>query len=60
MFNGKKLGDKMTYASKIAKNGIVIGEAEVASKNLKVKDFATGEESELNLEVKSNPEDFWS
>ena len=35
----KKLGDKMKYASKIAKNAIVIGDAEVASKNYRVKEF---------------------
>ena len=56
----KKLGDKLNYASKLAKNGIVIGEEEVNSKVLKSKNFETGEESEINIEVVSNPEDFWS
>ena len=56
----KKLADKLTYAAKIAKNGIVIGEAEVESNILKVKDFASGETSELNMKVDSNPEDFWA
>lgn len=47
----KKLGDKLTYAAKIAQNGIVIGESEVASGALKVKDFTTGETSSLNLDA---------
>ena len=45
----KKLGDKLTYAAKIAANGIVIGESEATSGDLKVKDFATGKTSDLNL-----------
>lgn len=36
---GKKLGDKMKYASKIAKSAIVIGDAEVASKKYRIKEF---------------------
>ena len=47
----KKLGDKITYATKIAKNGIVIGEEEVNSNNLTVKDFDTGKTSDLNLDA---------
>ena len=60
IFTNKKLGDKLSYASKIAKQGIVIGEAEVESKTLQAKDFATGEVREINIEVESNPEDFWA
>jgi len=45
----KKLGDKLTYAAKLAKNGIVIGESEVASGKLQVKDFSTGETNDLDL-----------
>ena len=56
----KKLGDKMSYADKIAKNGIVIGENEIEANVLQVKNFATGEISELNIKVDSNPEDFWA
>lgn len=56
----KKLGDKITYATKIAKNGIVIGENEVGSKNLTAKNYETGEETEINIEIISNPEDFWA
>ena len=56
----KKISDKMSYAAKLAKNGIVIGEAEVESNVLNVKDFATGEVSELNMKVESSPEDFWA
>lgn len=55
----KKLGDRISYATKLAKSGIVIGEEEVATKILKAKDFTTGEVSELNLEVISDPTDFW-
>lgn len=60
VLSDKKLGDKMAYAAKLAQNGIVIGEEEVSSSELKVKDFATGEISELNMKVDSNPEDFWA
>lgn len=56
----KKLGDKITYATKLAKSGIVIGEEEVKSNILKVKDFASGETTELNMKVDSSPEDFWA
>lgn len=45
----KKLGDKLTYAAKIAKSGIVIGEDEVKSGALKAKDFETGETTELKF-----------
>lgn len=47
----KKLGDKLTYAAKLAKNGIVIGESEAASGNFKVKNFITGETTDLNLDA---------
>ena len=39
----KKLGDKLSYVAKIAKNVIVIGENEVTSSNLTVKNLETGE-----------------
>lgn len=55
----KKLGQKLDHASKLARNGIVIGEEEVDSKILKAKNFETGESNEINIEVVSNPEDFW-
>lgn len=60
VFLDKKLGDKLSYASKVAKNGIVIGESEVSAKILSAKNFTTGETSEINTEVISNPEDFWT
>lgn len=60
VFTNKKLADKMTYASKLAKNGVVIGAEEVETKALKAKNFQTGEVTELNIEVVSNPEDFWA
>ena len=40
----KKLGDKISYATKFAKFGIIIGEIEANSKTARVKDFETGEE----------------
>lgn len=43
----KKLGDKLSYAAKLARNGIVIGESEVKTGAYKVKDFTSGEEKEL-------------
>lgn len=56
----KRLGDKMTYAAKVARRGIVIGEEEVRTKKLAAKDFQTGEVADLHIEVVSNPEDFWA
>lgn len=47
----KKLGDKLTYAAKVAKNGIVIGESEATSGSLQIKDFTTGETTDLNLDA---------
>lgn len=47
----KKLGDKLTYAAKLAKNSIVIGESEASSNQLQVKDFTTGETTDLNLDA---------
>lgn len=47
VLTNKKLADKMAYAAKLAKNGIVVGEEEVSKGKLKIKDFATGEISEL-------------
>lgn len=45
----KKLGDKLTYAAKIAQNGIIIGESEIANNNMQVKNFTTGETSTLDI-----------
>ena len=45
----EKLGDKLTYASKIAKNAIVIGEDEAKSHSYKTKNFATGETTDLDI-----------
>lgn len=60
VFINKKLGDKINYAAKIAKSGIIIGENEVGAKSLIAKNYETGEETEINIEVISNPEDFWA
>ena len=46
----KKLGDKITYAAKLAKYGIIIGESEADSGHLTVKDFDTGQTNDLNLD----------
>lgn len=51
VLTNKKLGDKLTYAAKLASKGIVIGESEVSSNQLQVKDFATGETSSLSLDA---------
>ncbi|MBQ6410086.1 ATP phosphoribosyltransferase regulatory subunit, partial [Candidatus Saccharibacteria bacterium] len=40
VYGDKKLGDKMKYASKIAKSASVIGDAEVASGKYRIKEFA--------------------
>lgn len=47
----KKLGDKITYAAKLAKYGIIIGESEAKSSHLTVKDFDTGKTSDLDLDA---------
>ncbi|MBR0431318.1 histidine--tRNA ligase [Candidatus Saccharibacteria bacterium] len=44
----KKLADKLSYATKISKNGIVIGENEVESQQFYVKNFITGETTNLS------------
>lgn len=49
IFTDKKLGDKLTYASKITKNAIVIGEDEAKSYSYKTKNFATGETTNLEI-----------
>lgn len=45
----KKLGDKMKYASKIARRVVVIGEDEVKSGKCTVKNLLTGETKELKI-----------
>ncbi len=45
----KKLGDKMSLASKIACFGIVLGDREIAEGKAIVKDFASGEQTEIEL-----------
>lgn len=49
VLTNKKLGDKMTYASKIAKNGVVIGETEAESGAMKAKDFDKGTTFDLEI-----------
>lgn len=43
IFIDKKLGDKLSYATKLAKNGIIIGEEEVRTNQFQIKNFKTGE-----------------
>lgn len=47
----KKLGDKITYAAKLAKNGIILGEEETKSNKITVKDFETGKTSNFDLDA---------
>ena len=60
----KKLGDKMSYAAKIAKHGVVIGETEVESGRYEAKNFETGETENLSGVSTENPladpTDFWA
>ena len=49
ILSGKKLGDMMKHAAKIAKSGIVVGENEVKTGEYFVKDFTTGESKSLNI-----------
>ena len=65
----KKLGDKLAHAAKIAANGIVIGEQELATGKLKVKDFATGKTRDFSFTTEdllesdtptTDPTDFWT
>lgn len=45
----KRLGDKLSYAAKIARGGVVIGEIEAESGQYKLRDFETGKESPLSV-----------
>ena len=69
----KKLGDKLSYAAKIAASGIVIGDDEIKTGQLKVKDFATGKTRDFSFITESiaepdrnqdtpatDPTDFWT
>lgn len=47
IFAGKKLGDKLSHAGKIAKFAVVVGENEVKSNKLEQKNLETGEKSPL-------------
>lgn len=64
IFSTKKLNDKLNLASKLAVNGIVVGESEVATRKLKIKNFLTGETTDLNIDfgpiILSDPQDFWA
>ena len=47
----KKLGDKISHATKLAKFGIIIGETEASTNTLQIKDFETGEVKEISAEI---------
>ncbi len=49
VLTNKKLGDKISYAAKIAEKGVIIGEDETKSGDLKIKHFDTGEVSPLSF-----------
>ena len=63
----KKLSDKLSYAAKIAAHGIVIGQSEIESGQIKIKDFSTGKIRDISLpDLKqsqetpsADPTDFW-
>ena len=46
-FTDRKIGDKFTYAAKIAKFASVIGENEVKTGNIEIKNLETGEKLKL-------------
>lgn len=51
-FNGRSLRAQMKYADKLgAKFNVVIGDNEVENKVVSLKDMATGESSEINLDT---------
>jgi len=43
----KRLGDRLSYVAKIAKGGIVVGETEAVTGQFRLKNFETGEETDL-------------
>ena len=47
ILTAKRLGDKLSYAAKIARQGVVVGESEAESGNYKIRSFETGEENSL-------------
>ncbi|MBQ3430882.1 histidine--tRNA ligase [Candidatus Saccharibacteria bacterium] len=49
VLSDKKFVDKLKYAAKVAKFGIVLGENELKSGKIMKKDFSTGEETELSV-----------
>lgn len=49
IFAGKKLGDKMSHAAKIAQQAIVIGEDEVMTQKMTIKNLETGEKTSLSI-----------
>lgn len=62
----KKFSDKLSYAAKVAASGIVIGEDEINTGKLRVKDFATGKTRNFSFvteDIKDpavEPTDFWT
>lgn len=52
VLSGKKLGDKITYATKIAGSGIIFGGDELKSKKYQIKNFATGKQEQITFNDK--------
>ena len=50
----KKLGDKLTHAAKIAKHAIVIGENEVTTGQVSVKNLTSGDLQPLDEFLKTS------
>jgi histidyl-tRNA synthetase len=48
-YNDSKLGSRLNRAAKIAKNAIIIGDSEVASREIEIKNLASGEKTKVQL-----------
>ena len=48
--NGKKLGDQLRYAAKVADFALIVGENEVASGVYSLKNLQTGETTGVRLD----------
>ncbi len=50
VLTNKKLSDKLKYASKVAKYVVVVGETEAQGRAFKLRNLASGEETEIRME----------
>ena len=48
-YNDSKLGSRLNRAAKIAKNAIIIGDSEVVSREIEIKNLASGEKTKVQL-----------